>query len=335
MRLGILAGFSNDWRDTLEKVKIAEDLGYEMVSTGEAWGASVLPWLTVIAANTEQITIGTGILNTFSRTPAAIAQEFASLETISGGRMVCGLGSSGNLVIEGFHGVDFDRPLRRIREYTEIIKMLLRGERLQYEGEIYTLQRGFRLLGHQPVRENIPVWIAAITPRSIQQTGEIADGIYPIHWPRHSFETLKRQLAGASRDAGRPEDSVTVAPFTNVYVTGTHGPGDDEDVWRNARQPLFHYTNRMGSFYWQMLARSGFESEIKASRAAWSERDSEGALMAISENMVREIQVIGPIESIAEQLQARSDAGADLQMIPLPDGAPLEVGRRLEQYLGG
>lgn len=331
MRLGILAGFSADWRDTLEKVKIAEDLGYEMVSTGEAWGHSVLPWLTVIAANTEKMQIGTGILNTFSRTPAAIAQEFATLETISGGRMVCGLGSSGNLVIEGFHGAEFNRPLRRIREYTEIIKMLLSGQRLQYEGEIYTLQRGFRLLGYEPVREDLPVWIAAITPRSIQQTGEIADGIYPIHWPKRGFEPLKRQLAGASRDAGRPEDSVTVAPFTNVFVTGE---GDDEQVWRNARQPLFHYTNRMGSFYWQMLSRSGFESEIKESRAAWADRDSEGALMAFSESMVREIQVIGPIESVPEQLQARSDAGADLQMIPLPSGDAVDVGRRLEQFLG-
>ena len=332
MRLGILAGFDANWRDTLEKVKIAEDLGYEMISTGEAWGHSVLPWLTVIAASTEKIQIGTGILNTFSRSPAAIAQEFATLETISGGRMVCGLGSSGNLVIEGFHGVDFDRPLRRIREYTEIIKMLLSGRRLQYEGEIYTLQRGFRLLGYEPVREDMPVWIAAITPRSIQQTGEIADGIYPIHWPKRSFEPLQRQLAGASRDAGRPEDSVTIAPFTNVYVTGE---GDDESVWRNARQPLFHYTNRMGSFYWQMLARSGYESEIKESRAAWADRDAEGALMAFSESMVREIQVIGPIESVPEQLQARSDAGAHLQMIPLPQGDPTDVGRRLEQYLGG
>ena len=332
MRLGILAGFSGDWRDTLEKVKIAEDLGYEMVATGEAWGHSVLPWLTVIAANTEKMQIGTGILNTFSRSPAAIAQEFATLETISGGRMVCGLGSSGNLVIEGFHGVQFDRPLRRIREYTEIIKMLMRGERLQYEGEIYNLQRGFRLQGFAPLREEMPVWIAAITPRSIQQTGEIADGIYPIHWPKRAFEPLQRQLAGASRDAGRPENSVTIAPFTNVFVTGE---GDDEQVWRNARQPLFHYTNRMGSFYWQMLSRYGFESDINDSRAAWADRDSEGALMAFSESMVREIQTIGSIEEVPQILQARSDSGAELQMIPLPQGTTAEVGRRLEQYLGG
>jgi len=127
------------------------------------------------------------------------------------------------------------------------------------------------------------------------------------------------------------EDSVTIAPFTNVFVTGE---GDDEQVWRNARQPLFHYTNRMGSFYWQMLSRSGFESDVQASRAAWADHDSDGALMAFSEGMVREIQVIGPIESVAEQLQERSDAGAQLQMIPLPSGTTAEVGRRLEQYLG-
>ena len=330
MRLGVLAGFSGDWRETLEKIKIADDLGYELVSTGEAWGPSVLPWLTVIAANTEKINIGTGILNVYSRSPAAIAQEFATLEMISGGRMVCGLGSSGNLVIEGFHGVEFNRPLRRIREYTEIIKMLLRGERLSYEGEIYNLQRGFRI-DYDAQRENVPVWIAAITPRSIQQTGEIADGIYPIHWPRRAFEPLRRQLSGASRDAGRPEDSVTIAPFTNVYVLGE---GDDEETWRHARQPLFHYTNRMGSFYWQMLSRSGFESEIADSRAAWADRDSEGALMAFSESMVREIQVIGAIPEVQETLKARSDAGAELQMLPMPQGSVAEVGKRLEEYLG-
>ena len=330
MRLGVLAGFSGDWRETLEKIKIADDLGYELVSTGEAWGPSVLPWLTVIAANTEKINIGTGILNVYSRSPAAIAQEFATLEMISGGRMVCGLGSSGNLVIEGFHGVEFNRPLRRIREYTEIIKMLLRGERLSYEGEIYNLQRGFRI-DYDAQRENVPVWIAAITPRSIQQTGEIADGIYPIHWPRRAFEPLRRQLSGASRDAGRPEDSVTIAPFTNVYVLGE---GDDEETWRHARQPLFHYTNRMGSFYWQMLSRSGFESEIADSRAAWADRDSEGALMAFSESLVREIQVIGAIPEVQETLKARSDAGAELQMLPMPQGSVAEVGKRLEEYLG-
>ena len=126
-------------------------------------------------------------------------------------------------------------------------------------------------------------------------------------------------------------DSVTIAPFTNVYVLGE---GDDEETWRRARQPLFHYTNRMGEFYWQMLSRSGFEAEIANSRAAWAERDAEGALMAITEQMVRDIQVIGPLESVCEQLQERSAAGAELQMLPMPGGSAGEAGARLEQYLG-
>ena len=330
MRLGVLAGFSGDWQETLEKVQIAEELGYELVATGEAWGPSIVPWLSTLAANTEKIQIGSSIFNCFSRSPAAIAQEFAALEVISGGRMVCGLGSSGNLVIEGFHGAEFDRPLRRLREYTEIIKMLLRGERLAYEGQIYQLARGFRI-DYDMQREDVPVYIAAITPRSIEQTAQIADGIFPIHWPLRAFQPLRDQLAAASTAAGRPADSVTIAPFTNVYVLGEGQ--DDDEVWRNARQPLFHYTNRMGSFYWQMLARSGFEADVAASRDAWSERDAEGALMAFSDEMVREIQVIGPLEEVRERLQERSDAGAQLQMVQMPGGSPEEAGKRLEAYL--
>ena len=330
MRLGILAGFSDDWRDTLEKVKIAEDLGYELVATGEAWGPSIVPWLSTLAANTEKIQIGSSILNCFSRSPAAIAQEFAALEVISGGRMVCGLGSSGNLVIEGFHGAEFDRPLRRLREYTEIIKMLLRGQRLAYEGQIYQLARGFRI-DYEVQREDVPVYIAAITPRSIEQTAQIADGIFPIHWPLRAFQPLRQQLAAASTAAGRPADSVAIAPFTNVYVLGEGR--DDDEIRRSARQPLFHYTNRMGSFYWQMLARSGFEADVAASRDAWADRDAEAALMAFSDDMVREIQVIGSLEEVRERLQERSDAGADIQMVPMPAGSPQEAGNRLEAYL--
>ena len=166
MRLGVLAGGGADWRESLEKVRIAESLGYELVATGEAWGPSTVPWMTLLAAHTEKIQIGTSILNVYSRSPGAIAQEFAALETISGGRMVCGLGSSGHRVIEHFHGVPFRKPLRRIRDYVEIINTLIKGERLEYEGELFSLQRGFRLDYDRP-RDHVPIYIAAITPKSI------------------------------------------------------------------------------------------------------------------------------------------------------------------------
>ncbi|MYE23242.1 MAG: LLM class flavin-dependent oxidoreductase [Gammaproteobacteria bacterium] len=329
MRLGVLAGAGADWRDSVEKVQIAESLGYELVATGEAWGPSTLPWLTLIAANTQRITIGTSILNVYSRSPGAIAQEFAALETISGGRMVCGLGSSGHRVIEHFHGVPFETPLKRIREYTEIIKLLIRGDRLEYEGDIYSLKRGFTLDYERP-RTELPVYIAAITPRSIRQTGEIADGIFPIHWPKGRFASLRDSLATASTSAGRPADSVTIAPFTNVYVLD--GANDDA-LWQAARQPLFHYINRMGDFYWNMLTDNGFEPEVSASRNAWSGRDRDAAMAAISEDMVREIQVIGSLESVAEQLAERASLGAELQMVQMPGGSAAEAGKRLEALL--
>ena len=331
MKLGVLAGAGGDWRESLEKVRIAESLGYELVATGEAWGPSTVPWMTLLAANTERIQIGTSILNVYSRSPGAIAQEFAALETISGGRMVCGLGSSGHRVIEHFHGVPFKKPLRRIREYVEVIDTLIKGERLNYEGELFAMQRGFRLDYDRP-RSHVPIYIAAITPKSIRQTGEIADGIFPIHWPKGRFATLRQSLSDASAAAGRAADAVAIAPFTNVYVLDGK---DDEKQWQAARQPLFHYVNRMGDFYWNMLASNGFEGEVAESRAAWAnDRDLNGAMAAISAAMVREIQVIGRIESVAEQLAERASLGAELQMVPMPAGSAAAAGERLEALLG-
>ena len=329
MRLGVLAGIGSDWEADLEKVKIAEDLGYDFVGTGEAWGASSIPWLTAIALNTSKITIGTMILNVFSRTPSAMAQDFVVLDQLSEGRMVLGPGSSGQLVIEQFHGVPFKKPLRRLREYTEIFDSLIAGEQLQYEGAVFTMDRGFRLT-YPSRRDHIPVWIAAITPKSIAQTGEIADGIYPIHWPRRLFEDLRGQLATAATAAGRGSVEMTIAPFTRVYVLdGTN----DEAQWAAAREPLHHYINRMGVFYYQMLERHGYEAEVGESRARWAEREAEASKAAISDAMVKEIQVIGPIESVREQLAERSALGADLQLIQMPQGSPSEAGRELEALI--
>lgn len=329
MRLGLVAGMGSDWRQSLEKIKIAEDLGYERVTGTEAWGPSALPWITTIAANTSKIEVGTSIINAFSRTPAAIAQEFASIDVLSGGRAVLGIGSSGEYVVEHFHGVPFQKPLRRLREYVEIFNTLIGGGQLNYEGEIFNLQRGFRLDYDRP-RDHIPVYVAAITPKSIRQTGEIADGIIPIHWPKSCFAELRDQLAEGAQAAGRDASTLTIAPQTHIYVLdGTN----DEEAWRAARQPLQFYINRMGVFYWQMLTRNGYEADVAASREAWANRDVEGSFNALSEEMVRDIQVIGTLDEVREQLRERAAAGADLQMIHLPPGDTTEVGRLLEALI--
>ncbi len=329
MRLGVLAALGKDWEEGLERVRIAEDLGYEHVSTGEAWGPSALPFLTLVAANTRRITLGTSILNCFSRTPAALAQELAMLDQISEGRAVLGLGSSGANVIEHFHGVPFEKPLRRIRETVEIFDLLIAGEKLDYDGELFQLRRGFQLDYARP-RTKIPVWIAAISPKSIRQTGEIADGVIPIHWPKQKFASLRADLTAAAEAAGRPGKAFTIAPFTTVNVLDGV---DDEARWREARQILWFYINRMGVFYWQMLARNGYEAEVAASRKAYAERDKKGSFMAISERMIRDLQCIGPIEEVREQLGERAAQGADLQLIYMPRGDVATAAKQLEALI--
>ena len=329
MRLGILAGIDDDWRETLEKIKIAEDLGYERVSCAESWTNSPLPWLAAVAVNTSTIEIGTSILNCFSRTPAALAQEFATLDKLSDGRAVLGLGSSGELVIEHFHGVKFEKPLTRLREYVEIFNTLIAQEPLNYSGEIFNLQRGFKLRGTN-VRKHIPVYIAAITPKSIRQTGRIADGIIPIHWPKQHFETLRAQLAEGAAEVGRDVSELTIAAQVHMRILDGK---NDEEVWHSARQPLQYYINRMGVFYHRMLTRNGFEAEVAASREAWANRDVEGSFAAITDDMVREIEVIGSPEEVRDQLRERSELGADLQMLHLPSGTVKEVGTLLETLI--
>ena len=330
MKLGIIAGMGPNWRDTIEKVRVAESLGYSMVTTGEAWGPSSLPWLTLLATHTETIRIGTSILNVYSRSPGAIAQEFASLEMLSGGRMIIGLGSSGHRVIEHFHGVPFETPLRRIREYVEIIKLLLRGEELHYEGKIFQMSRGFRL-DYARQRDEVPIYIAAITPKSIKQTGQLADGIFPIHWPSNRFSSLKDDLRSAADSVSMSKPDPEIAPFTNVYVGD---PDADTSLLEQGRQPLFHYINRMGDFYWNMLANNGYEEEVAASRKAWQSRDCEGAMAAISKRMVTDIQVIGSPEEVHDQLRERATNGADVQLIPMPTGTIDQVSEKLQLFVG-
>ena len=329
MRLGLLLGMGRDWRRSVEQARLAEDLGYEHIATGEAWGPSVLPWLTLVAANTTKIGLGTAILNCFSRSPAALAQEFSMLDQISGGRATLGLGSSGAFVIEHFHGAKFEKPLQRIRETIEIFDKLIAGEKLNYEGEIFELKRGFQLEYARP-RNKIPVAIAAITPKSIEQTAQIADGIIPIHWAKQLFPRLRQDMIAAAKAVGRDKTDFTIMPFTNVTVLDGN---DDAKKWRPARQQISFYVNQMGVFYWQMLVRNGYEAEVSASRKAFAEKKYDEAVAAISDRMVRDLQVIGPIESVREQLRERAALGADLQLIYAPQHGDPDFAKKLEALI--
>lgn len=330
MRLGLMTGFGSDWRATLEKIRIAEDLGYELVAVPEAWQLSAIPWLSLIAENTSRIQIGTTIVSVYSRSPAVLAQEYAALELVSGGRMMLGIGVSSQLVGEQMHGVPFHRPLRRLREYTEIFKILIRGERLHYHGEIFTLDRGFSIRYERP-RDDVPVWIGAITPKSLVQSGEIADGIMPVHWPTSQMGELRRYLREGAELAGRDDSEITIAPHTPVYLLDGV---DDEETMNQARARIENYINRMWNYYHEMLTRIGWADEVRAAQQAWAEtRDREQAMAGISDRMIRENEVVGTMPEVRERLRERADNGADLQIIYMPKGAPADAGRVLEGFI--
>src|SRR2546426_6432084 len=213
-KIGFVAdapNFPAEWRQVVEKVKIADELGFDSVWLGESWGYELFTSMADLVRVTKRIKIGAGIANIYSRSPALLASTVATLDERSGGRIILGLGPSGANVIEHWHGVPFQKPVQRTREYVEIIRMILRGEPLIYHGEIFNLERGFKLR-FTPLRPDLPIYIAAMGPKNILQSGEIADGVMPIYWPGDKWRELREQLDEGSRQAGRPPHSVAIAP---------------------------------------------------------------------------------------------------------------------------
>jgi F420-dependent oxidoreductase-like protein len=330
-RLGITAGFAAgpaERENFISRLLVADDLGVDSIWVAEAWGRDAFTALTELALKTRRARLGTGIVNVFSRSPAVLAMTFGALDELSSGRMVIGLGSSGANVIEHFHGVPFQQPLRRLREYVEIVNMLMRGEPLNYEGRIFKLGRGFRLQ-FAPVRPHIPIYIAAITPSSIRQTGEVADGLIPIHWPKQKYAELRQQLADGAKAAGRADAMHELAPSIGLFITD----GNEDEVRRRSREPLAYYIGRMGRFYYEMLQRHGYEGEVAAVRAAWERRDPAGAAAAISDDMLNDINVVGSLDECAEKLDELRALGVDVPVVALPQGEPATVGRTLERLM--
>ena len=331
-RLGILAGVAPapaERANFLARLRVADDLGVDAIWVAESWGRDAFTLLTELALTTKRAKLGTGIANVFGRSAATLAMTYASLDEISGGRMLIGLGSSGANVIEHLHGVPFSRPLERLREYVEIINILLRGEALNYQGKLFKLERGFRLQ-FTPLRPHIPVFIAAITPRSIRQTGEIADGVMPIHWPKHKYGELRGQLAEGAALAGRDSTQIELAPSISLFIASN---GDEEAARQRAREPLAHYVGRMGNYYHEMLTRHGYGAEVEAIRAAWAAHNPAGAAAAVSDRMLDDIAVAGSLEACADRLDELRALGVDVPVVRLPGADPASTGRMLERLL--
>lgn len=316
MKLGVHIGY---WglglssQDQLEIVLEAERLGYDSVWAAEAYGsdaATVLAWL---AGQTSTIRLGSGIFQMPGRSAAMTAMTAATIDQLSGGRMILGIGSSGPQVAEGWHGQRFARQLQRTREYVEVVRKALARERLEYHGETLELPLpegpGKALkLTIAPVQEHIPVYLAAIGPKNTALAGEIADGWIPtLFSPEHVSELRPLLQEGADR-AGRSLEGFDIAPTVNVFVT------DDLQGARDAMRPFIAlYVGGMGSrkqnFYNNLVCRYGFEAEAKAIQDLYLEGKREEAMAAIPDVLVDTVSLCGPSEVVRERLAVYRDAG--------------------------
>jgi coenzyme F420-dependent oxidoreductase len=329
-RIGLTLPRSEDLprREIIEVVQQAEALGYESVWVGESWGRDGFTWLTQLACHTSRIKLGTGIATVYSRSPALIAQTVASLDEISEGRVILGLGTSGPLVIENWHGQPFDRPLRRTREYVEIIRLILSGERANYAGEIFQL-KGFRL-PFTPARPQVPIYIAALGPQNLRLTGELADGWLPIYLDASHLSTFQRDIERGARRAGRALDAIDIAPYILACVA------DDAEAARDlVRAHLAYYIGGMGTFYANLIGRYGFEDEVARVREAWGRRDRQAAAGHISDTMVARLAICGSPQDGRAQLQGHRAAGVTLPIVSFAHGASREMIRQTLAALAG
>ncbi len=331
-RIGIQIGFAGsptEREEIVKRVQIAEDLGVESAWVAEAWGRDAFSILTQLALATKKIQLGTAIVNVFSRTPAVLAMTFATLDELSGGRAIIGLGSSGKNVIEHWHGVPFEKPATRLREYIEIINTILRQEKLNYDGQIFKLARGFTLQ-FPALRNHIPTYIASITPKSMVQTGEIADGWIPVYWPKDKLAEGVNAIMEGAKKAGKTRADITVAP--SIVMQITEG-GTDEQIRMQARAPIAFYVGRMGTYYYEMLERQGFETEVAKIKEGWAARDPKAAAAGVSDRLLDQTAIVGPLERCKEELDARRELGIDLPLIGMPGRDAAEMGRILEKLL--
>lgn len=302
-----------DYDAAIERVRLADEAGIDTVWVPEAWGRDCFTILALFARETSRIQLGTGIVNTYSRTPAALAQHFATLDEVSRGRMIIGLGTSGHRVIEHWHGIPFQPSLTRMREYVDIIRIILSGEPLKYTGKVFNLERGFRLR-FQPVRAAIPIFIASLTPKSVVQTATIADGWMPVMIPLPQLGQEVTRFRKMVREAGREPHCVTVRSPGAVTVTQ-----EVEKVRHENKAHIAFYVTNMGDFYREQLTRLGYGGAVQQIRQAWDQGGRAAGTEAVPDDLVDSIHFAGPVEACVDRIAALEDAGVDMISIRIDD----------------
>ena len=319
MRLGLNFGYwGSGPSNNIAIAQEAERLGYHSLWTAEAYGSDSVTPLVWLAAHTERINVGTAIMQMPARTPAMTAMTAATIDLLTGGRFMLGIGASGPQVVEGWHGVVYGKLLTRTREYVEIIRTILKREQpLEHHGEYYDipvrggtgLGKPLKLIVH-PLRSSIPIYVAAIGPKNVALAAEIADGWLPVFFSPYRARVFRASLEEgfARRSDGKSLADFDIAPTVSVVV------GDDVDACRMQIKPnLALYVGGMGArgknFYNDLACRYGYEDAAKKIQDLYLEGKKNEAIAAVPDELVDEIALCGPRERIRDQLAAWREAG--------------------------
>ncbi len=337
MRLGIGAvGFGPKAQINIDHIRRAEELGFDSAWTAEAYGNDAVTTATWVLANTSRIKVGTAIMQMPARSPAMAAMTAMTLDHLSGGRFILGLGASGPQVIEGWHGVPYGKPLTRTREYVQIIRQILAREKpLEFHGTVYDIPvtgEGATGLG-KPLKSilhgnpEIPIYTASISPAGLRCAGEVADGVFPMMMDPEKFDEVYRpylEEGFAAAGGGKSFENFAVVPGVTVIVS---------DEIEKARMPvkmgLALYIGGMGArgknFYNDYARRLGYEEAATKIQDLYLDGKKGDAMGAVPDELIDEVALIGPKERIAERLEAWKASSVDTMLIGAGQPEALEL----------
>ena len=302
--------------DTLvEYARDAEALGYDRAWLPETWGRDAVTVLTTIAERTETIGIGTSIANVYSRSPALIGQTAATLQEASDGRLRLGVGPSGPAVIEGWHGTDFERPLRQTRETIDIIRLVLSGDSVEYDGDIFQLS-GLRLRCDPP--DTLPgIDAAGMGPKSVELAGRFGDGWHALMLTKRGLRDRLKDLERGAELGGKSLDDLRVTLSLPCIALE-----DRERARQLARNHLAFYAGAMGTFYREALQRQGYEDEAIEIASEWANGNQKASMAAVTDELLDDLGIAGTPDECRERYAEWEDIdGVDAVSVSFPRGA--------------
>jgi len=309
---GAASGKGDDFDEVVNFAVEAETLGIDQAWSAEAWGYDAVSTLAFLGARTRTMTLGTGIMQISARTPSMTAMTAMTMSAITGGRFILGLGASGPQVVEGLQGQSFARPLLRMRETIEIVRQAFRGEKLNFQGKHHVLPRpggeGKALRLSQPPNTEIPIWLATLSPRALELTGELADGWLGTSFTPEAAEAHLKFLRRGAEKAGRSLSDLTLCVGAAVAFTDDPGP-----LIQKTKASMAFQLGAMGSaktnFYNDAYKRSGFEEAGVEVQKLWVEGRREEAIERVPDEMVARTTMFGDEAFIRERIRLYRDVG--------------------------